>query len=173
MAMPMPPTADPSNTAQALQERPALTMTVVGTASLALEEDAYKRQQLQALVQGEKRREPSATDSQEGSARVTVSAQEYPATLRKVYRRGNFPKPRNMIGMTKDLPVPEMETLILANLDASLAAMQALALERGVAVRDYLASLKLPPERLFLGAAKAVSPEAQWAPHAELILTTE
>jgi hypothetical protein len=159
--------------AQALQERPALTMTVVGTASLALEEDAYKRQQLQALVLGEKRREPSTTDSQEVSGRVTVSAQEYPAMLRKVYRRGNFPKPRNMIGMTKDLPVPEMEALILAHLDASQAAMQALALERGVAVRDYLASLKLPPERLFLGAAKAVSPAAQWAPHAELILTTE
>jgi hypothetical protein len=159
--------------AQALQARPALTMTVVGTASLALEGDDYKRQQLQALVQGEKRREPSATDSQEGSARVTVSAQEYPAMLRKVYRRGNFPKPLNMIGMTKDIPVPDMEALILAHLDASQAAMQALALKRGVVVRDYLASLKLPPERLFLGAAKAVSPEAQWTPHAELTLTTE
>jgi outer membrane protein OmpA-like peptidoglycan-associated protein len=66
-----------------------------------------------------------------------------------------------------------MEALILAHQDASQAAMQALALERGVAVRDYLTSLKLPPERLFLGAAKAVSPAAQWAPHAELILTTE
>jgi hypothetical protein len=78
-----------------------------------------------------------------------------------------------MIGMTKDIPVPEMEALILAHLDASEAAMQALALKRGVVVRDYLASLKLPPERLFLGAAKVVSPEAPWTPHAELTLTTE
>ena len=159
--------------AKALQERPALKMTVVGTASLDVERDAYKRQQLQALVQGEKRREQSATDSQEGSAPVTVSAEEYPAVLRKVYRRGNFPKPRNMIGMTRDIPVAEMEALLLAHLDASESAMQALAVKRGVAVRDYLAGLKLPPERRFLGAAKAVSPEAKWRPHAELNLATE
>jgi hypothetical protein len=93
--------------------------------------------------------------------------------LRKVFRRGDFPKPRNLIGLTKDIPVPEMEALLLAHLDASESAMQALAVKRGVAVRDYLASLKLPPERLFLGAAKAVSPEAQWRPHAQLNLATE
>jgi hypothetical protein len=51
--------------------------------------------------------------------------------------------------------------------------MQALAVKRGVAVRDYLASLKLPAERLFLGAAKAVPPDAKWQPRAELNLATE
>jgi hypothetical protein len=39
-------------------------------------------------------------------------------------------------------------------------------------VKDYLASRDLPPERLFLGAAKAVQPEAKWTPRAELNLAS-
>jgi hypothetical protein len=47
--------------------------------------------------------------------RVTVSPGEYPALLTRVYKDEKFPKPRNMIGLAKDLPVAEMEKLILAN----------------------------------------------------------
>lgn len=159
--------------AKVLQERPALKMTVVGTASLEAEREAYKRQQLQALVLGEKRRSLLATQAQATDAPITVSVEEYPQLLKRVYRRGDFPKPRNLIGLTKDIPVQEMEALLLTHLDASESAMQALALKRGVVVRDYLASQKLPPERLFLGAAKAVSPEAKWQPSAELNLATD
>ncbi len=54
-----------------------------------------------------------------------------------------------------------MEALLLADVKVSDDAMQALV-QRGVAVKDYLASKNLPPERLFLGAAKAVPPEAKW-----------
>lgn len=156
--------------AKALQARPALKMTVVGTASLALERDPFKREQLQALVLAERRRaQPGAA----ATATEQVSAEAYPALLKAVYKRADFPKPRNLIGMAKDLPVPEMEALLLANLSATESAMQALAVRRGVVVRDYLASLKLPLERLFLGAAKAVPPEAKWQPRAELSLATE
>jgi hypothetical protein len=49
----------------------------------------------------------------------------------------------------------------------------ALAVKRGVAVRDDLSSLKLPTDRLFLGTAKAVPPGAKWTPRAELNLATE
>jgi hypothetical protein len=159
--------------AKVLQERPALKMTVVGTASLEAERDAYKRQQLQALVLGEKRRALPAAEAQAGATPVTVSVEEYPQLLKRVYRRGDFPKPRNLVGMTKDLPVAEMEALLLTHLDASESAIQTLALKRGMVVRDYLAGLKLPPERLFLGAAKALSPDAKWQPSAELNLATD
>jgi len=160
--------------AKALQERPALKMTVVGTASLEVERDAYKRVQLQALVHAEKRRAASsAAAADQKPLPVTLTQEEYPALLKAVYKRADFLKPRNLIGMTKDAPVPDMEALLLAHLDASEAAIQALAVQRGVAVRDHLVSLKLPMERLFLGAAKAVPPEAKWQPRAELNLATE
>jgi hypothetical protein len=156
--------------AHALLERPALKMTVVGTASLDMEREGFKREQLQAMVVAEKRR-----TSRDGAANTPqeVSAQEYPALLKTVYRRANFPKPRNLIGMIKDLPVAEMEALLLANLPATETAIQELAIRRGVTVRDHLASLKLPPERLFLGASKAVNADANWLPHAELNLSTQ
>jgi hypothetical protein len=104
---------------------------------------------------------------------TVVTAQERPDLIKAVYKRADFVKPRNLIGLAKDLPAPEMEALLLANLGASESAMQALAVQRGVVVRDHLASLKLPLSRLFLGAAKAVPPEAKWRPRAELSLAND
>jgi len=49
--------------------------------------------------------------------------------------------------------------------------MRELALQRGVAVKDYLASRKLAAERLFLGAAKTVTLDDDWKPRAELAVT--
>ena len=48
--------------------------------------------------------------------------------------------------------------------------MRQLAVKRGLAVKDYLVSRDLPPERLFLGAVKAAPLDAKWTPHAELNL---
>ena len=51
----------------------------------------------------------------ESGETITVSDEEYPALLERVYRAEKFPKPRNMVGMVKGLPVEEMEKLMLAN----------------------------------------------------------
>jgi uncharacterized protein involved in outer membrane biogenesis len=162
--------ADLDKVAKALLERPALKMTVVGTASLEVERDGFKREQLQSLLLAEKRRTHGGATN---AVTPAVTPKEYAQLLKAVYKRADFPKPRNLIGLAKDLPAPEMEALLLANLPATDAAMQDLATQRGVVVRDYLASLKLPLERLFLGAAKAVPPEAKWRPRAELSLATQ
>ncbi|MGB4584749.1 MAG: DUF748 domain-containing protein [Rhodoferax sp.] len=160
--------------AKALLARPALNMTVVGSASLAHEREAFKRAQLQALVLAEKRRGGVLDGATADEAKaLAVSDQDYPVLLKAVYKRADFPKPRNLIGLAKDIPVPEMEALLLANLSVTESAMQDLAERRGVAVRDYLASLKLPMDRLFLGAAKAAADDAKWQPRAELNLTTQ
>lgn len=155
--------------AKALADRPSLKLTVVGTSSVEAEREGFKRERLDALVRAEKRR----TTVKEGgttSAAVSISPAEYPALLKEVYKRADMPKPRNLIGLAKDLPVPEMEKLLLADIKVNDDAMRELAVQRGVAVKDYLASRDLPPERLFLGAAKAVPPEAKWTPRAELNL---
>jgi hypothetical protein len=168
--------------AQALVARPALTMTVVGTASLAVEREAFKRAQLNALVLAEKRRAAivngaRATEQspaeEAGSVELGVVASDYAVLLKALYRRADFPKPRNLIGLLKDIPQAEMEALLLANLPATEESMRELAVQRGVAVRDYLAAQKLPLERLFLGAAKAQPTEEKWNPRAELNLTMQ
>lgn len=157
--------------AKMLTDRPALKMTVVGLSSLEVEREAWKREQLQRAVLAQKRRAAQRSGVAAESVK-TVEADEYPALLKEVYRRADITKPRNLIGIAKDIPLAEMQALLLASIAVPDDAMRELALARGVAVRDYLASRQLPLERLFLGAPKTVPPDAQWKPHAELTLAT-
>ena len=60
----------------------------------------------------------------------------------------------------------------MANITVTEDAIRELALQRGVAVKDYLAGRQLPVERLFLGAIKPVAADAKWSPRAELNLAS-
>jgi hypothetical protein len=165
--------------AKALVDRPVLQVTVVGTASLAIERDALKRERLKALLLAEKRRR-AAVGGQDVSAVATLTDAEVPVLLKDVYRRADITKPRNLVGLAKDLPAAEMETLLLASIPITEDAMRTLAQQRGVAVKDYLASRKVAAERLFLGAPKSTASgetgsgtaETPWKPHAELSVTS-
>ena len=158
--------------AKGLLERPALQMTVVGTANLAMERDGYRRQRLRQLAQAEKRR--AAARSGEDAADIApLTEAEYPALLAAVYKRSEITKPRNLIGLAKDLPVAEMEALLLADIQVDAEAMRQLAVARGAVVRDYLLAQKLPSERLFIGATRvATVAEEGWKPSAQLNLAT-
>jgi hypothetical protein len=157
--------------AKALIDRTGLKLTVQGIASLEGERDALKRERLTGLVMAEKRRRAAAAG--QGTTVVAgVAEAEYPVLLKEVYKRSDITKPRNLVGMAKDLPQGEMEALLLANIGVNDDAMRELALNRGVAVRDYLAAQKVESERLFLGAVKTVAPEGEWKPRAELNLTS-
>jgi len=160
--------------AKALTERPALQMTVVGASSLEVEREALKAERLNTLLLAEKRRR-AVVSGQDGAAVRALDAAESVALLKAVYRRADITKPRNLLGLAKDLEPPEMEALLKANMTVTEDAMRELALQRGVAVKDYLASRGLPGARLFLGAAKLEKPdtraEGSWKPHAALGLS--
>ena len=155
---------------KALNDRPALAMTVVGTASLEMEREALKAQRLHTMLLAEKRRR-AVVSGQDAATVRTVDAAESAALLKAVYRRADITKPRNLVGLTKDIEPAEMQALLLAHITVNEDAMRDLALQRGMAVKDYLASRQLPAERLFLGAAKAVQPDSAWTPRAELSLS--
>ena len=155
--------------AKALADRPALRMTVVGTANLEAEREALKREKLAGLLLAEKRR-VTATKGQDAATVTGFTAEEMPVLLRAVYRRADITKPRNLVGLTKDIAVPDMEALLLANITVNEDAIRDLALQRGVAVKDYLAGKKVSSERLFLGAIKTSGPAADAKPQAELNL---
>lgn len=157
--------------AKALTDRPALQLTVVGTASLEKEREAAKRQRLRQLLLSEKRR--TAARAGQNAADITaVTDAEYPELLTAVYKRADIPKPRNLIGLAKDLPPEEMEDLLLATLTVNDESIRQLAVERGAVVRDYLLSKQLPSERLFLGAVRTNPSGNDWKPAAELNLAT-
>jgi uncharacterized protein involved in outer membrane biogenesis len=155
--------------AKALADRPNLQVTVVGHSDLDAERSGYQRARLDERVLAEKRRQ-LARDGAAVSGALTVSPAEYPALLKEVYKRADMPKPRNLVGLAKDLPVAEMEALLLASIPVSADAIRELAVARGVVVKDYLAGRQLPEERMFLGAPHLGSQGEKWRPQAELKL---
>ena len=157
--------------AQALLDRPSLTLTISGESRLESEREGWKRERLRQALRAEKRRQAIAGGASPG-AEVTVADAEVPALLKEVYRRADIVKPKNALGIPQDLPQTEMESLLLASIVVDEDAMQQLAVRRGVVVRDYLATRELPSSRLFLGAPKvAAGDAADWTPRVDLKLT--
>ncbi|WP_440108625.1 DUF748 domain-containing protein [Acidovorax sp. BL-A-41-H1] len=150
----------------ALNDRPTLKITVTGTASLKDEREGLQRERLRQRVLAEKRRANPADTS-------PVTDAEYPALLKEAYRRADMAKPRNLVGLAKELTTAEMEALLMASQPATDAMAAELAQERGQAVRAFLVAQKLPPERLFVAAPKAGTPPDQWTPRADLSLKAE
>jgi hypothetical protein len=155
--------------AKALKDRPALNLTVQGEAQLESEMDAIRQERLRGLLLAEKRRRAGG-DGAAADAVRSYTDEEMPVLLRAAYRRADFPKPKNLIGMTKDIPVPDMQALLLANMVVDQDAVRDLALQRGVVTRDYLLTQQVPAERLFLSAIKTDLPKDEAKPRAQLTL---
>jgi len=155
--------------AQALRDKSSLRLTLEGTASLEREHDAMQRARLNGLLLAEKRRQ-AASAAKDVTAVAAVSPQEYPALLQAVYKRADLKKPRNLLGLAKDLPPPEMEALLLDSLPVDEDAARQLALERSLAVREYLSAHQVPSDRLFLGVVNTSVADPAWQPRVEMSL---
>ncbi len=152
---------------KAMLDKPALRLTVVGTASLEREVDAIKRDRLANQLMGEKRRVAAGAAKDVTSVSV-VSAEEAPVLLKEVYRRSNLKKPRNTVGIAKEQSTEEMEALLLQAINVDEDAVRALALNRSLAVREYLTAHKVPSDQLFMGEVEIAPAGADWQPRAEL-----
>jgi hypothetical protein len=168
--------------AKAMTDRPRIKLTLTGAARLADEREHLKRQRLYAMVAAERRASrddeapatfaaatPGASASAAAPAAPAVAqaaqtvrtAADYPQLLRRLYRRADIPgKPRNFVGMSKDVPLEQMESLLLAQISVSEDDIRQLATQRAMAVKDYLLAQHLDAERVFLGAAKTQSANA-------------
>ena len=142
--------------AKALVDRPALKLDVAGRIDPAADREGLKRAALEHKIRLQKfndlvkRGEPPAEVDL-----VEVSAAEYEPLLERVYKAEDFPKPRNAIGLAKDLPRAEMETLILAHTTVSDEDLHLLAEHRAQIVRGSLVDkAHAPEERVFLVAPK-------------------
>jgi hypothetical protein len=153
--------------ARALVDKSSLRLTVVGTASLEREADAIKRERLAGQLLAEKRR-AAASAAKDVTSVPAVTAEESAALLKEVYRRSGIRKPRNVVGLAKDLTGTEMEALLLQSFSIDEDAVRALALQRGLAVREYLTAQKVPSDRLFMGDTDIAPAQADWHPRAEL-----
>ena len=142
--------------AKALNDRPALKLDVAGRVDPAADRDGLKHaaleRQIRALKFNELARQGEAPASVDA---VEVPAAEYEALLTRVYKDGKFDKPRNAIGLTKDLPKAEMETLLLANTRISDEDLHLLAERRAQNAHENLVDVQhVPGERVFVVAPR-------------------
>ena len=92
--------------------------------------------------------------------KVVVTPEEYPKYLKKAYKAEKFSKPRNFLGIAKDIPVPEMEKLMHDNIEVTKDDLRLLALERAENVSNHLQKEgKVEASRLFLVEPATLAPE--------------
>ncbi|HWO41738.1 MAG TPA: DUF748 domain-containing protein, partial [Candidatus Eisenbacteria bacterium] len=142
--------------AAAMSNRPALKLDITGRADPANDRDGLKHVAFERKLKAQKIRElgtdgaaPKLLDD------VRIGANEYERYLKAAYRAETFPKPRNVIGLVKDLPPAEMENLILQHIEVTEADLRELANRRAQAVRDrLLAAGEIGADRLFIVSPK-------------------
>ncbi|MBU1041523.1 MAG: DUF748 domain-containing protein [Proteobacteria bacterium] len=154
----LPPAAEKTlqTLAKALKERETLKIEVTGSADPALEQEGLKQAILDRRVKSAKATELARRGKASGSlAEVTVTAEEYPRYLERVYKAADIKKPRNLIGLAKGLPPEDMQALLLANIKIGPDELTRLAKDRGIAVQAWLVEKGgIDQGRVFLLAPK-------------------
>ena len=146
---------------KALNDRPALKLEIEGHVDLEKDKEGLRQYLFHKKIKAQKLKEML----KEGKAaipvdEVKIEQNEYPKYLKMAYKVEKFPKPRNIIGMAKDIPVPEMEKLMLTHTEIKDDDLRSLAAQRARTVQDYiLKSKQVEPERIFLVEPKALQPE--------------
>ena len=139
--------------AKILLDRPALKVELKGYVDREKDTEGYRNELLSRKLRNEKflaLAKAGTIKEGEKADSVQVLPEEYATYLKRVYKKEKFPKPRNAIGLVKDLPPDEMKKLIITNTVIGEADLQTLAHERVVSVTNHLVSKgNVPSERIF------------------------
>ena len=141
--------------AAAMNDRPGLKLEITGRADPASDLEGLKRVSIENKVRAQKFKELARQGTGPKSVEeVQVGKEEYERFLRAAYSAETFPKPRNIIGLAKSLPVTEMESLMLKHAVITDDDVSALANRRAQEVRERLLGAKIAADRLFIVAGK-------------------
>ena len=163
----IPPAAERTldTLAKALANRPALQLEITGWADAQADYEGMKRAAVDRKVRAMKQKDLLARGQAAELGSVSVGADEYSALLARVYKEEKFDKPRNLIGLQKNLPVEDMERLIREHTAIDEGDLLALANRRAQAVKDWFIKFgKIPGDRLFILASKSRQREAKEEP---------
>ncbi|WP_157269948.1 DUF748 domain-containing protein [Azohydromonas aeria] len=170
--------------AEALKEKPSLQTTITGEADPVAEGDGIRRAQLEARIRAEQRKLALRAGTSTGQAELAPpTPQERERLLRRVYADTALPdKPRNFIGLARELPPAEIEQRLLAAIPVTPEGARSLAVQRALAVRDALTAAGVDGQRLFVAAPRLREPDTKkdedgadgragpWTPRVELSL---
>lgn len=159
----------------ALLDRPALKLEITGLADPVNDHEALKQALLERAVKTQKLSESVEEGQAVGSlGGITLDEKEYAQYLTLVYKEADFEKPKNFIGLTKSLPVTEMEQLILANTPVGDDELRELAEHRASNVLHWLIEQGgVPSERLFVLGTKVESASADQQPNSRVVFSIQ
>jgi hypothetical protein len=146
---------------KALKEKTALSLDIEGHVDLERDREGLK----QFLVQRKVKAQKLNTLIRQGKKvlpvdEITVEPEEYERYLTLAYKAEKFPKPKNIIGLEKSLPVPEMEKLMLTNTAVKDDDLRLLAMRRAQKVEElFLGDKEISSERIFVNEPKTLQPE--------------
>jgi len=146
---------------KALHDRPALTLDIEGHISPERDREGLKKYILERKVKAQKMKEMVKRREKVASVdEVKIEPEEYEKYLTMAYKAEKFAKPRNVIGLTKKLPVSEMEKLMITNIKITDDDLRQLALRRANEVKSaILKTGMVEPERIFVIEPKSLPPE--------------
>jgi hypothetical protein len=144
-----------------LQDRPEIRLEIEGHADMEKDREALKtlffqrKLKTQKLKETAKKGQPAVPVDE-----IKIETSEYARYLKKAYKEEKFPKPKNFLGIEKDIPVPEMEKLLLTHTEVKEGDLRDLVSQRSRKVKDFLVREgKIEPEKIFLVEAKSLAPE--------------
>ncbi len=146
---------------KALYERPSLKLEIEGHADVEKDKEGLKQYLFSRKLKVQKLNERSKQGLPAMPVdELKIEPKEYEKYLTMAYKAEKFPKPRNILGFVKSLPVPEMEKLMLTNIEIKDDDLRSLASQRALGVKDViLKSGQIEPGRVFIIEPKSLSPE--------------
>lgn len=146
---------------KALYERPALKLDIEGRVDMENDRKALRQYLFNKKIKAQKladvlkqRLRPVPVDE------IEIETKEYDRYLTRAYNSEKFPKPRNLIGLTKSIPSSEMEKLMLTHIIVKDEDLRNLAVDRARNITDaLLKSQNIPAERVFVTEPKSLTPE--------------
>ncbi len=138
--------------AEILNDRPSLNLEIAGHVDPTQDYEGLKVAMMQDKVKAQKLAEQTKKGIASGAITdITLTAEEYSKYLEIAYKKEEFDKPKNAIGLTKSLPNAEMEQLIVANIQVNDNDLAALAERRANVARNWLVENgKISDERIFV-----------------------
>jgi uncharacterized protein involved in outer membrane biogenesis len=136
--------------AKILSDRPALNLGIIGRTDPGLDEAGLREVAVDELIHQEYLADHGAGAA---SSLTTLSPEDTERYLAAAYQHANFPKPKNLIGLTAAQPPEEMRKLLEANIATDASAMLHLAERRAGHIVGFLHG-KLEDRRLWVLAPK-------------------
>jgi hypothetical protein len=142
--------------AKALADRPALKLEIGGRADGSVDREAMRHGTVDTAMKREKMKALVAAGNAPPSLEeVAIGADERTKWLTAAYKESSIKtRPRNFVGMLKDVPPDEMESMLLAEAKVDDDALRLLANARAQSVKDALVAKGIASERLFLTVPK-------------------